>query len=100
HRTSQLLGEALRLDTERPPAYIFVLCLQVEADRRLITGAVASGLALRGRGRKLPVYEEVDEVETQRILSRLRLPTDEIDRLLAAGVDLDLDEVVAQVRAG
>jgi class 3 adenylate cyclase/tetratricopeptide (TPR) repeat protein len=100
HRTSQLLGEALRLDAEPPPAYTFVLCLQVEADRRLITGDVASGLALLGRVRKLPVYQEVDEVETQRILSRLRLPTDEIDRLLAAGVDLDLDEVVAQVRAG
>jgi ATP/maltotriose-dependent transcriptional regulator MalT len=100
HRTSQLLGEALRLDAEPPPAYTFVLCLQVEADRRLITGDVASGLALLGRVRKLPVYQEVDEVETQRILSRTRLPTDEIDRLLAAGVDLDLDEVVAKVRAG
>jgi tetratricopeptide (TPR) repeat protein len=98
-RTVQLLEEAVRGDAE-PRASTLVLCLQVEADRRLITGAVASGLALLGRIRTLPAYEEADEVETQRILSRLQLPADELDRLLAAGVDLDLDEVVAQLRAG
>jgi hypothetical protein len=98
-RTVQLLEEAVRGDAE-PRASTLVLCLQVEADRRLITGAVASGLALLGRIRTLPANEEADEVETQRILSRLQLPADELDRLLAAGVDLDLDEVVAQLRAG
>jgi class 3 adenylate cyclase/tetratricopeptide (TPR) repeat protein len=98
-RTRQLLGEALRLDAEVPAA-TYVLCVQVEADRRLITGAIAAGLALLGRVRTLSVYVEGDEVETQRILSRLHLPTDEMEQLLAAGVDLDVDEVVARLRAG
>jgi tetratricopeptide (TPR) repeat protein len=97
-RARQLLGEALRLDAAAS-ATNFILCLQVEADRRLITGAVASGLALLGRVRTLPIYEEGDDVETQRILSRLQLPADEVEDLLAAGVDLDLDGVLAQLRA-
>ena len=96
-RTSRVLGEALRLEVVSH-AGIFVLCLQVEADRRLITGEVAAGLALLGRLRTLPTYEEADETETQRILSRLQLPTDELDRLLAAGANVDVDEVVARLR--
>jgi class 3 adenylate cyclase/tetratricopeptide (TPR) repeat protein len=96
-RTSELLGEALRLEAE-PVAGTLVLGLQVEADRRLMTGAIAAGLALLGHLRTLPVYEEADEVETQRILSRVELPTDEIDRLLAAGGTIDLQGVVARLR--
>jgi tetratricopeptide (TPR) repeat protein len=98
-RTSRLLGEALHLEIA-PAAATLILCLQVEADRRLMTGEVAAGLALLGRLRTLPIYEGADEVETQRVLSRLQLPTDEIVRLLATGVDLDLDDVVARLRAG
>jgi tetratricopeptide (TPR) repeat protein len=97
--TGRLLGDALRFEIA-PAAATLILCLQVEADRRLMTGEVAAGLALLGHLRTLPIYEGADEVETQRVLSRVQLPTDEIDRLLAAGVDLDLDDVIARLRAG
>ena len=77
-----------------------VIRLQVEADRRIALGDLVDGLAILGHLRLWPTYGASDEDETKRILSRLTAPPDEVERLLAAGADLDIDRVLAEIAAG
>ena len=49
------------------------------------------GLAIVGRLRLWPTYGASDEDETKRILSRVAAPSDEVERLLATGVELDVE---------
>jgi tetratricopeptide (TPR) repeat protein len=95
----RLLAESVKLPSGATPA-ADLLRLQVEADRRLANGDLAGGLAILGRTRRLPIYGPNDEDETQRILSRVTAPTDDIDRLIASGAHLDLEGVLAEIAAG
>jgi hypothetical protein len=77
-----------------------ILCFQVEADRRISRGDVEDGVRLLGRLRSHPLHSGADDVESERILSRVALPRDEIERLLDEGADVDLDAAVEDMLAG
>jgi hypothetical protein len=85
------------LDSAPASSPTSILMLQVEADRRVTRGDVAGGLAILGRLRELSEYVATEGLETERILSRVTAPAEQVEHLLAAGADLDLDLVLTEL---
>jgi tetratricopeptide (TPR) repeat protein len=86
----EALAEAAALGAVR----VVVFALLVEADLRMTIGEADAGLSLLGVVRARSAAERVDQIEIERILSRVRMEPSRIDAGLAAGEALDFDEVV------
>ena len=76
-----------------------LFCLLVEADWRLTDGDTERGLALLGLVQAQPAASRGEHDEIDRILSRTSLDRIAIERGMAAGATLDLDDVVAELLA-
>jgi tetratricopeptide (TPR) repeat protein len=76
-----------------------LFCLLVEADWRLTDGDTERALGLLGLVQAHPVAVRNDHDEIKRIVSRTSLDQTAIERGMAAGAMLHLDEVVTQLLA-
>jgi class 3 adenylate cyclase/tetratricopeptide (TPR) repeat protein len=76
---------------------VMVFALLVEADRRITSGEADRGLSLLGLVRARPAADRADQLEIERILSRVTMEPARIEAGLEAGAALDFDEVVSRL---
>jgi hypothetical protein len=93
HRAAPLVG----LSDERFEPRLYVL---VEADLRLTTGDVGSGLEFLGAVENDPFLPVSDRQEIERILSRLDLPSERIAAGMEAGARRGFGDVLQSLLGG
>jgi class 3 adenylate cyclase/tetratricopeptide (TPR) repeat protein len=95
-----LIRESLATAVEVSATSLQYAALVLEADRLLTSGDTRTGLAYLGLLRRTAAMGSMEQHEAQRILERVPLGPDAIERGLSAGEALDLDRVIEELLAG
>jgi predicted ATPase len=94
-----LIRKSLATAVELRATSLQYVALLSEADRLLIGGDTQTSLAYLGMLRRVAAMGSMEQHEARRILERVQLPPDAIERGLAAGDALDLERVIQELLA-